>query len=78
MGAAGVCVAGLRLYSFADMERLGFRYPHPQHPPEPEDVATFSYTSGTTGGPKVRHTSTRGKGRCCGISSTHLACAREA
>jgi hypothetical protein len=71
---ARVCVAGLRLYSFADMERLGFRYPHPQHPPEPEDVATFSYTSGTTGGPKVRHR----EERVDAVASTQLIClARE-
>lgn len=44
---------GLKLYSILDLERLGFRYPQPHMPPDPQDVATFSYTSGTTGGPKV-------------------------
>lgn len=43
---------GLKLYSLLDLEKLGFRYPQPHLPPDPEDVATFSYTSGTTGGPK--------------------------
>lgn len=43
---------GLKLYSILDLERLGFRYPQPHSPPDPQDVATFSYTSGTTGGPK--------------------------
>lgn len=45
--------SGIRLYSFSDLERLGFRYPAPHNPPDPDDIATFSYTSGTTGGPKV-------------------------
>lgn len=45
-------MTGLKLYSILDLERLGFRYPQPHSPPDPQDVATFSYTSGTTGGPK--------------------------
>ncbi len=43
---------GLKLYTLLDLEKLGFRYPQPHYPPDPDDVATFSYTSGTTGGPK--------------------------
>ena len=43
---------GLSLYSFHDLERIGFAHPQPSIPPSPDDLSTFSYTSGTTGNPK--------------------------
>jgi len=44
--------AGLRLSSFEEVEARGVLVPVPEIPPRPQDVATISYTSGTTGDPK--------------------------
>lgn len=48
--------AGLRVVSFAKIEALGSQIVptegHRHSPPDPSDVATFCYTSGTTGNPK--------------------------
>lgn len=45
-------VAGVKLESFAEVERLGRSNRAPSQPPKPEDVCTVCYTSGTTGDPK--------------------------
>lgn len=48
--------AGLKVVSFAKIEALGSQIipteGHQHTPPDPSDVATFCYTSGTTGNPK--------------------------
>ena len=48
--------AGLKVVSFAKIEALGSQIipteGHHHTPPDPSDVATFCYTSGTTGNPK--------------------------
>jgi long-chain acyl-CoA synthetase len=49
--------AGLELVSFARVEAVGAEHiattgGHDHTPPSPDDVATFCYTSGTTGNPK--------------------------
>ncbi|CAM9583383.1 unnamed protein product, partial [Ectocarpus sp. 12 AP-2014] len=44
--------AGLRVYAFAEVEGIGASHAHPHRPPGPNDLATFCYTSGTTGNPK--------------------------
>lgn len=51
--------AGLQALSLAKVEAVGARViatqpsgAHAHHPPNPDDVATFCYTSGTTGNPK--------------------------
>ena len=48
--------AGLKVVSFAKIEALGSQIipieGHQHTPPDPNDVATFCYTSGTTGDPK--------------------------
>eukprot|EP00667_Euglena_gracilis_P005469 EG_transcript_5509 len=41
--------AGLALYSFAEVEAKGKAAPAPATPPRPDSLATFCYTSGTTG-----------------------------
>eukprot|EP00667_Euglena_gracilis_P008245 EG_transcript_8346 len=46
---AQVRAAGLALYSFAEVEAAGRRTPAPAQPPKGDDLATFCYTSGTTG-----------------------------
>lgn len=43
---------GLQMYSFADVVAEGRNKPLPLHPPQPQDICTFCYTSGTTGDPK--------------------------
>jgi len=43
---------GLRLYSMLEVERIGAAAHVPHTPPKPQDIATFCYTSGTTGEPK--------------------------
>jgi len=43
---------GLTLRSIAEVEEVGKANPSPHVPPRPADVATFCYTSGTTGNPK--------------------------
>lgn len=44
--------AGLRVLSFDEVEAAGRQNPQPLRPPNPLDIATFCYTSGTTGDPK--------------------------
>ncbi|XP_043230941.1 long-chain-fatty-acid--CoA ligase 5-like [Amphibalanus amphitrite] len=44
--------AGLRVSSFAEVESRGALMAVKEIPPRPQDVATISYTSGTTGDPK--------------------------
>lgn len=44
--------AGLNLLDFKEVEASGEAKPVPAHPPKPTDLATFCYTSGTTGDPK--------------------------
>jgi len=43
---------GVRVISFAEVVAEGESKPLPLHPPAPQDIATFCYTSGTTGDPK--------------------------
>ena len=54
--AALATKSGLKVVSFAKLEMLGSQIipteGHKHTPPEPLDVATFCYTSGTTGNPK--------------------------
>jgi long-chain acyl-CoA synthetase len=49
--------ASLEVLSFAKVEAVGAQFiategPHKHNPPAPRDIATFCYTSGTTGTPK--------------------------
>lgn len=48
--------AGLKVVSFAKIEAIGSQIipteGHTHNPPDPSDIATFCYTSGTTGNPK--------------------------
>ena len=46
---AEVEAAGLKLLSFAEVEEAGASQPVDPQPPKPDDIATFCYTSGTTG-----------------------------
>ncbi|KAI8600989.1 hypothetical protein EDD21DRAFT_375648 [Dissophora ornata] len=43
---------GIRVYDFSEVEALGAEYPHRHLPPTEDEVASFCYTSGTTGQPK--------------------------
>lgn len=45
-------VAGVQLFSVAEIEAVGAEHPAEHRPPTPDDIATFCYTSGTTGDPK--------------------------
>ncbi|KAH8883347.1 long-chain fatty-acid-CoA ligase [Thozetella sp. PMI_491] len=42
----------LKIYSLAEVESLGAVSSRPCRPPQPTDIATINYTSGTTGAPK--------------------------
>jgi len=42
----------IRLLSFDHIVRVGRAFPSPPRPPSPESLASFCYTSGTTGNPK--------------------------
>lgn len=44
--------SGLKLVTFADVERLGASQSHAEVPPQPQDLCTVCYTSGTMGNPK--------------------------
>lgn len=44
--------AGLQIHYIRDVEKLGESTPRPYHAPQPEDIITINYTSGTTGPPK--------------------------
>ncbi|CAM9104467.1 unnamed protein product [Ascophyllum nodosum] len=41
-----------RVYTFIELEGIGASHVHPHRPPAATDMATFCYTSGTTGNPK--------------------------
>jgi long-chain acyl-CoA synthetase len=43
---------GLSIHYIRDVEALGEKNPMPYNPPQPEDITTINYTSGTTGPPK--------------------------
>lgn len=43
---------GITIYQMLDVEAIGSESNLPMRPPHPEDIATISYTSGTTGNPK--------------------------
>jgi len=43
---------GVAVVSWTDVERSGLAQPAPVSPPQPDDIATICYTSGTTGTPK--------------------------
>lgn len=44
--------AGIKIISLSDVEALGAKSTLPNRPPQPEDITTINYTSGTTGNPK--------------------------
>lgn len=44
--------AGVSIHYIRDVEALGAASPKPYHAPQPEDIVTINYTSGTTGPPK--------------------------
>ncbi|XP_031624513.1 long-chain-fatty-acid--CoA ligase 1 isoform X2 [Contarinia nasturtii] len=43
---------GVDCFTFDEVERSGSKQDHPVVPPNPEDICTICYTSGTTGNPK--------------------------
>ncbi|KAG0014734.1 hypothetical protein BGZ82_001666 [Podila clonocystis] len=43
---------GVVVVAWTDVERSGLAQPVPVSPPQPDDIATICYTSGTTGTPK--------------------------
>jgi long-chain acyl-CoA synthetase len=43
---------GVQIWSMEGVEKLGKEVAHPYRPPQPEDILTINYTSGTTGDPK--------------------------
>ena len=43
---------GLQIHTIDEVEALGRANPHPHFPPQPDDIVTISYTSGTTSYPK--------------------------
>jgi len=43
---------GLHLISFHEVEEIGLQEPLPVSPPQPDELSTICYTSGTTGNPK--------------------------
>ncbi|KAI9216511.1 hypothetical protein BC828DRAFT_352438, partial [Blastocladiella britannica] len=43
---------GVALYTLAEVEAIGAQFPSPHVPPQPTDLASLCYTSGTTGNPK--------------------------
>ncbi|CAG7835932.1 unnamed protein product [Allacma fusca] len=64
---------GLNLYKFLEVEQIGQDQQdlYPEKPPKPDDIATLSYTSGTTGTPKgvmITHSSLVSC-MCCGLAS---------
>lgn len=44
--------AGVQLYTFSEIEGRGAKSPRGERLPEPQDVLTINFTSGTTGNPK--------------------------
>ncbi|KAK7208558.1 hypothetical protein BZA70DRAFT_298632 [Myxozyma melibiosi] len=43
---------GVALYTMAEVEELGKKFPRAHSPPVPSDILTINYTSGTTSAPK--------------------------
>ncbi|KAG0344393.1 hypothetical protein BG004_004513 [Podila humilis] len=43
---------GIKVFDFNEIEALGAEFPRKHTPPQPEEVASLCYTSGTTGQPK--------------------------
>ena len=43
----------MQVFSFEAFAQLGAERPSPATPPQPEDLCTIMYTSGTTDKPKV-------------------------
>ena len=43
----------MNVFSFEAFQQLGSQKPIPANPPQPEDLCTIMYTSGTTDKPKV-------------------------
>lgn len=43
---------GIQIYSMEAVEEIGKQAGHPYRPPQPDDIVTINYTSGTTGDPK--------------------------
>lgn len=44
--------AGVQVFGFKEVEELGKQHPRPHNPPQPNDLTSICYTSGTTGMPK--------------------------
>lgn len=44
--------SGISIHYIRDVEALGEATPRPYHAPQPSDIITLNYTSGTTGAPK--------------------------
>ena len=45
---------GVELISYSELHASGEDQPSPPNPPQPDDIATICYTSGTTGRCRVR------------------------
>ncbi|KAK6197152.1 Homocysteine/cysteine synthase [Pestalotiopsis sp. IQ-011] len=43
---------GVQIWAMDGVEKLGKEVAHPYRPPQPQDILTINYTSGTTGDPK--------------------------
>lgn len=51
----GTEALGMTVFSFEAFAQLGSERPSPANPPQPEDLCTIMYTSGTTDKPKVSY-----------------------
>eukprot|EP00164_Ancoracysta_twista_P000625 GFYU01000829.1.p1 GENE.GFYU01000829.1~~GFYU01000829.1.p1 ORF type:complete len:682 (-),score=271.98 GFYU01000829.1:229-2274(-) len=61
--------AGIKAYTMTELEEIGAKNKQDVIPPKPDDIATFCYTSGTTGDPKGAML-THGN-ICAGISAAY-------